>query len=118
MVNQFNEREMLDLIYRACLVAVGAGFPHLPLSAIIDPPHPWFDAAFARQIVLHLMIARFDIPKRRVDVDLRRSREAIHRAMRVVDERLDSPEFEAHYRKMAAHAEELLAHPERLEEAA
>ena len=52
------------------------------------------------------MIARFDIPKRRVDVDLRRSRDAIHRAMRVVDERLEAPEFETHYRKMAAHAEE------------
>ena len=91
MINRLNEDEMFDLTYRACVAAVGAGFPHLPIAAIIDPPHPWFDAAFARQIVLHLMIARFDIPKRRVDVDLRRSRDAIGRAMRVVDERLETP---------------------------
>lgn len=118
MINRHSEREMFDLTYRACVAAVGAGFPHLPLSAIIDPPHPWFDAAFARQIVLHLMIARFGIARRRVDVDLRRSREAIHRAMRVIDERLEGAEFEAHYMRMAFHAEELIEHPERLTEAA
>lgn len=118
MVNRFNDDEMFDLTYRACVAAVGAGFPHLPLFAIIDPPHPWFDAAFARQIVLHLMIARFEIPKRRLCHEHGRSRESVRRAMAVVDERLDSPEFEEHYRKIAAHAGELLAHPERLEEAA
>lgn len=97
-------------------MAVRDGFPHLTAQAIIDPPHEWFDAALARQVVIHLMVRVFLIPKRRVVEHQERSREAINRALRTIDQRLQTPRFEGHYYRMAAAARASLT--ARMEEAA
>jgi hypothetical protein len=58
---------------------------------VIAPPHRWFDAALARQMVIHLMVKGFNIPKRRVVEMQGRSREAINRALTTLsDEELDA----------------------------
>jgi len=108
-LNRFSETEMHDLTFRACVAAVAEGFPHLAVEHIVEPPHPWFDAALARQVVLHLMVARFSIPRRRINLDRGWTREMIQRGIGVIDNRLDHPTFEAHYRRIAARAEALLA---------
>lgn len=107
-MNRFNADEMFELTYRAALAAVQEVFPHLTLAQIVDPPQHMFDAALARQVAMHLTVARFDVPKRRFATLLGRSREAINRALRTIDWRLDQPEFEALYRRAAARAATLI----------
>lgn len=103
-MNPFNERELHDLIFQACVAAVAEGFPHLAVHDIIEPPHDMFDAALARQVVLHLMVGQFGLPKRRVTLMQERSREAINRALATIDNRLCEPAFETHYRSIADRA--------------
>ncbi|MVA24505.1 hypothetical protein V6582_05665 [Agrobacterium vitis] len=104
MLNLHSQASLHDGAYHACILAVRDGFPHLSVQSIIDPPHEWFDAALARQVVIHLMVRVFLIPKRRVVEHQERSREAVNRALRTIDTRLQSPRFEQHYCKMAAAA--------------
>lgn len=99
---------LYSLHIHACILAVREGFPHLTTRDIIEPPHEWFDAALARQVVMHLVIREFRWPKRRVVEVEERSREAINRALRTIDRRLETPRFETHYRRMAARAHELV----------
>jgi hypothetical protein len=106
-LNPFDEREVHDLIFQASVAAVADGFPHLSVREIIEPPHDMFDAALARQIVIHLMVSQFGLPKRRVVEMQERSREAINRALATVDARLGEPRFAAHYRCMASRAVDL-----------
>ena len=101
-----DDRYALEI--NACILAVRNGFPHLNARDIINPPHQWFDAALARQVVMHLMIRELDWPKRRVVEIEDRSREAINRALRTIDQRLETPRFETHYRRMACLARELM----------
>lgn len=103
-MNPYSERDIHDLIFRACVAATAEGFPHLAVRDIIEPPHDMFDAALARQIVIHLMVGKFGLPKRRVVEMQQRSREAINRALLTVDNRLCEPAFETHYRTIAAQA--------------
>lgn len=103
-MNPFNEDELCDLTFRVCVASVKKAFPHIPVTKIIEPPLRQFDAVLARQIVMHLMIARFGVPKKRVARLLRRDVNAINRAMNTVDTRLDDAEFELHYRIMADRA--------------
>jgi len=108
-MNLHNEGEVHDAVFHACVLAVSRGFPHLAIREIIDPPHDMFDAALARQLVIHLMVAQFNLPKRRVVEMQQRSREAINRALATIDDRLLTPQFEAHYRRIAEQAHELVA---------
>lgn len=109
MVNRFDQSEMYEATLHACVLAVQEGFPHLAVCEILDPPHDWFDAALARQVVMHLMVREFEWPKRRVVECENRSREAINRALRTIDERLLTPRFDTHYRSMAHQARALLS---------
>ncbi|CAJ1391651.1 unnamed protein product [Effrenium voratum] len=95
------------LIYRVTLAAVHAHFRHLPMAAIMDPPRSWFDAALAQQVVLHVMCSHFNVTKQRVLDHLRRSRASLNRSLTTIDWRLDTDEFEASYRLIAAHAQRL-----------
>lgn len=101
MLNIHSQAAIHDAAFHASVLAVRDGFPHLAARDIIDPPHEWFDAALARQVVIHLMVRVFHIPKRRVVEQQERSREAINRALRTIDARLQFPRFQNHYRRMA-----------------
>ncbi|MCD2176478.1 hypothetical protein [Rhizobium sp. C1] len=90
----------------ASFAAVKTIFAWLPLRDIIEPPHQQFDAMLARQIALHITIRTFHVPKRRVVELQQRSREAVNRALRTIDERLDSPEFASIYRLIQTRARE------------
>ncbi|MFB2553376.1 hypothetical protein [Ensifer soli] len=107
-MDRFDQRQIYEACMHACLVAVREGFPHLDIRDIADPPHEWFDAALARQVVMHIMIRDFGWPKRRVVEVEARSREAINRALRTIDERMLTPRFAAHYQAMKARARSLL----------
>ncbi|RFB92055.1 hypothetical protein B5K08_16000 [Rhizobium leguminosarum bv. trifolii] len=109
MLNTFNQNALFEAHLHACFAAVREGFPHLAVRDIVDPPHQWFDAALARQIVMHLMIVELKWPKRRVVEVEDRSREAINRAVRTVNTRLESLRFKAHYQTMAQRARSLIS---------
>ena len=109
MINIFDRSALYEATLHACVLAVQGGFPHLAVREILDPPHDWFDAALARQVVMHLVGREFDWPKRRVVECESRSREAINRALRTIDERLESASFQTHYRSIASEAHRLLA---------
>ncbi len=115
-LNIHSQSALHDGVQHACIVAVRDGFPHLTAQAIIDPPHEWFDAALARQVVIHLMVRVFKIPKRRVVERQERSREAVNRALRTIDRRCETPRFRNHYSSMAAAARASLT--ARMEDAA
>lgn len=108
MLNRFDQKVIYEATMHACLVAVSEGFPHLSIRDIVDPPHEWFDAALARQIAMHLMIREVGWPKRRVVEVEERSREAINRALRTIDRRLQEPRFQSHYDRMKARVRALL----------
>ena len=108
MLNRFDQRQVYEGTLHACLCAVAEGFPHLAMRDIVDPPHEWFDAALARQIVMHLVIYEFGWPKRRVVEIEERSREAINRALRTINRRLEHPRFAAHYQLIKERARSLL----------
>lgn len=108
-MNRYDSRQIYAATLHACLFAVREGFPHLTARDILDPPHRWFDAAMARQVVMHLMIVEFRYPKRRVVEMEDRSREAINRALRTIDARLETPRFANHYRAMAIRARALFS---------
>lgn len=107
-LNVFDQNALYDAHLHACFAAVREGFPHLAVGEIVDPPHDWFDAALARQVVMHLMVTELKWPKRRVVEAENRSREAINRALRTVDARLGSLRFAAHYKAMALRARTLI----------
>ncbi|KAB1087318.1 hypothetical protein F4V91_13345 [Neorhizobium galegae] len=116
-INQFDQNALYEAHLHACFAAVREGFPHLTVSEIVDPPQEWFDAALARQVVMHLMIAELKWPKRRVVQVEDRSREAINRALRTIDGRLESLRFASHYRLMAQRARSLISLQTTAEEA-
>lgn len=76
--------------FEASVKGVQGLFPWLSRAEIITPPHEHFDAALARQMVIHLMVRGFNIPKRRVVEMQSRSREAVNRALSTVDKRIAS----------------------------
>lgn len=108
LTNRYDQKQHYELQLHACIVAVRDGFPHLSMKDIVDPPHEWFDAALARQIAMHLMVREFHWPKRRVVEVEERSREAINRALRTVDRRLEFPRFAKHYQTMKQRAHALV----------
>jgi hypothetical protein len=103
-MNPFSEDELYDLTFRVCVASVKHAFPHIPVANIIDPPRGQFDATLARQIVMHVMIARFGLAKKRAGKLVGRHRISINRAIEVIDCRLEEPEFEAEYATIAERA--------------
>ena len=108
MINRFDQKALYEVHLHSCFAAVREGFPHLAIRDIVEPPHQWFDAALARQVVIHLMVTEFKWPKRRVVEVEDRSREAINRALRTIDGRLETPRFATHYRSSALRARDLV----------
>ena len=100
--------EALSDIQAACYIAAAELFPWLSLRDVIAPPHEWFDAALARQVALHLMVQTFFVPKRRVVEMHGRSREALNRGLRTIDQRLEGPAFFACYQRCADVARRLV----------
>ncbi|MDO6967024.1 hypothetical protein [Rhizobium alvei] len=88
MINVHSSDERYSLHITCSYIAVRESFPHLTVRQIIEPPHEYFDAALARQIVIHLMNQFFAWPRRRIAEHSGRSRESIHRAIRTIDDRL------------------------------
>ena len=115
-MNRFNEDELYELTFRVCVASVKEAFPHIPTANIIEPPRGQFDATLARQIAMHLMIAKFDLVKERAGKLVDRSREAVNRALVVIDNRLDEEEFAVQYRIIANRAVAMF--DEKLREAA
>lgn len=103
-MNRFDEDELYDLTFRVSVASVKEAFPHIPIAKIIAPQNGQFDAVLARQIALHVAVARFGLAKHRVGARINRSRESVNRALAAVDLRLEEPEFEAQYRIIADRA--------------
>ncbi len=96
-----NDNERVHRLFEASVKGVQSSFNHLSHDDIAYPPHRWFDAALARQIAIHIMVTRFDIPKRRLALELQRSRESVSRALSTVTDRLQNDVFSESYDQMA-----------------
>jgi hypothetical protein len=105
-MNPYSAADRLDTMMASSVAAVQGEFRWLPVHDIIEPPHSHFDAALARQIAIHLLVRQFHVPKRRVVEMQARSREAVNRALRTVDDRLSITPFAAAYDRMAEAAHE------------
>lgn len=91
----------LEKNYVITVQSVQKQFSHLSEEEIFYPPHELFDAALARQIALHVMHYELSVPKRRLAVDLQRSREMLDRALKTVNRRKEKPQFEKTYKLIA-----------------
>ena len=100
--------EFTHAAFRASIEGVQEQMGHLTIEQICEPPREWLDAALARQIAIHLTVNRFAVQKRRIAIELERSREAINRALRTVDERLAHDAFAGRYEAMAERAQAAL----------
>lgn len=100
--------EFTHAAFRASIEGVHEQMGHLTVEQICEPPREWLDAALARQIAIHLTVNRFAVQKRRIAIELERSREAINRALRTVDERLAHDAFADRYEAMAERAQAAL----------
>lgn len=103
-----NASEQLHALFEASIKGVQSSFSHLAYDDIAYPPHQWFDAALARQIAIHILVYQFEIPKRRISNELRRSRDGVQRALQTVQTRLANPEFHEAYEAMASIAGETI----------
>jgi hypothetical protein len=103
-MNHIDHDDLYDLAFRVCVAAVKEAFPHIPVRDIITPPRNQFDAILARQIVLHIMVARFGLTKAGAGSLFGRARVSVNRALDVIDARLEEAEFETAYRAMANRA--------------
>ena len=92
-------------LFEASVKGVQSKFTHLSEADIAAPPHRWFDAAFARQIALYVLVKEFDVPKNRIVSELQRSKQAVKRAMDAVEERLLTAEFTESYQEIVAQTE-------------
>lgn len=104
---RLNDDELYELHFRVCIAAVSEGFPHLPIARILEPENGQFDAILARQIVLHILVSRFGLVKRRVGALMNRQRVQVNNALKVVDARLEDPEFADQYMIWSERTEEL-----------
>ncbi|PIT67876.1 hypothetical protein [Bartonella tribocorum] len=107
IVNSYSEAERLQVMLSCSLKAVSSGFKHLPIRYIIDPPHGLFDAALARQIVIHILHYQFEVPRRRIVAMQVRQQTAIFLALQVINRRLEEPVFAKAYRRWAGRAMDL-----------
>jgi|GEM_PF-1884275 len=91
----------LEKSYAITVKGVQKQFSHLSEEEIFYPPHELFDAALARQIALHVMHYELSVPKRRLALELQRSREMLERALKTVNRRKEKPQFEKTYKLIA-----------------
>ncbi|WP_273760449.1 hypothetical protein [Bartonella sp. ML70XJBT.G] len=105
--NPYSEAERLHIMVTCSFKAVSGGFRHLPIRYIIDPPHGLFDAALARQIVIHILHYQFEVPRRRLVAMQERERTAVARSLRTINLRLEEPVFARAYRRWAGRAMDL-----------
>lgn len=89
---QTHDRD-LELRIGAAVIAVAEAMPHLTVAAILFPPHAWFDAALARQIVVFILVNRLEVPRRVVSAVSLICREAVSRACRTVEARCQDKTF-------------------------
>lgn len=87
--------ENLAMLIRAAGSATRSAFPHLDYVDILQPPHTWFDAALARQVMVTVLNRRLFVNRRVLSAVSLMSRETIHRAIRTVDDRSSRPGFRA-----------------------
>lgn len=85
----------LALRIEAGLAGVQPMFPALSRETILDPPHQWFDAALARQVLTYLLQTALKIPRRQIAAVSLMSREALVRGGRVVAARQQDAHFAA-----------------------
>ncbi|EJF78825.1 Uncharacterised protein [Candidatus Bartonella washoeensis] len=107
IVNPYSEVERLQVMLSCSLKAVSGGFKHLPIRYIIDPPRGLFDAALARQIVIHILHYQFEVPRRRIVAIQARQRTSISLSLQVINRRLMEPVFAKAYQKWAGRAMDL-----------
>ncbi|WP_375689238.1 hypothetical protein [Bartonella sp. AP57NXGY] len=107
ILNPYSEVERLEAMLACSFKAVSGGFKHLPIRYIIDPPHGLFDAALARQIVIHILHYQFEVPRRRIVAIQARQRTSISLSMQVINRRLEEPVFAKAYRRWAGRAMDL-----------
>ncbi|WP_019224221.1 hypothetical protein [Bartonella rattimassiliensis] len=107
IVNPYSEVKRLEAMLACSFKAVSGGFKHLPIRYIIDPPHCLFDAALARQIVIHILHYQFEVPRRRLVAMQERERTAVARSLRTINRRLKEPVFAKAYRRWAGRAMDL-----------
>ncbi|WP_375651094.1 hypothetical protein [Bartonella sp. OT172YNZD] len=107
IVNPYSEVERLQVMLACSFKAVSGGFKHLPIRYIIDPPHGLFDAALARQIVIHILHYQFEVPRRRIVAIQARQRTSISLSLQVINRRLEEPVFAKAYRRWAGRAMDL-----------
>ncbi|WP_375673836.1 hypothetical protein [Bartonella sp. TS82HLJMH] len=107
IVNPYSEVERLEAMLACSFKAVSGGFKHLPIRYIIDPPHGLFDAALARQIVIHILHYQFEVPRRRIVAIQARQRTSISLSLQVINRRLMEPVFAKAYQRWAGRAMDL-----------
>ncbi|UNF36526.1 hypothetical protein [Bartonella krasnovii] len=107
IVNPYSEVERLQIMLSCSFKAVSGGFRHVPIRYIIDPPHGLFDAALARQIVIHILHYQFEVPRRRIVAIQERQRTSISLSLQVINRRLMEPVFARAYRRWAGRAMDL-----------
>lgn len=103
--NHHDENERITVQYRCCVAAVQIDFNHISVADILEPPHHWFDALLARQIAIHLLTTKYHVPRRRLEIILKRSRSTIAAAVTTVDNRLSSPDFDRVYGEILERSE-------------
>ncbi|MDM9647714.1 hypothetical protein [Rhizobium sp. S163] len=109
MVNPSSEDDRQKAMLAATYGAVRHHFSHLAVRDIISPPNGWFDALLARQIVVHIMVVDFDVPKRRLAILQMRDRTQLIVAVRAINARLEDAAFKRAYGQMVARAQGLFA---------
>jgi len=102
--NPYSEDERLEAMVSAAVRACRSHFNHLPIRHLISPPRDMFDAKLARQIAIHVLCERFDIPRRRVVKLLGVGRAMVLQSIRTVERRREDPVFERAYDRIAARA--------------
>ncbi|WP_254493048.1 hypothetical protein [Bartonella sp. B1099] len=107
IVNPYSEVERLQIMLSCSLKAVSGGFRHLPIRYIIDPPRHLFDAMLARQIAIHILHYKFEVPRRRIVAIQERQRTSISLSLQVINRRLMESVFAKAYRRWAGRAMDL-----------
>lgn len=97
----------LALRIEAAVQAVAEAMSHLSPAAIMDPPHAWFDAALARQMVVHILVNELEVPRRLVASVSLMSRAAVATAIRTIEARSADETFVVAMTWMQARASQL-----------
>lgn len=107
ITNPYSAEERLQAMISAAFRATRAHFSHLPLRYLIDPPHDLPDARLARQVAIHVLRIRFEVPRSRLATTMGRGRVALRQAVLAIENRCQEPVFERAYERIATRAMEL-----------